>query len=289
MPEFGQCVHKVARDAGDPERLYLQHHGGIYRSRDGGRSWQPMTSIAGMDFGFPIVAHPSRAGTAYVLPLESDEYRCTPAGRCTVWRTGDGGTSWEPLTTGLPQGDAHLTVLRDAFTTDGQTPAGLYFGTRSGEVYGSTDDGETGGCWPSTFRPSCRCGPPRWPEPAMEVRVRVPTPLRELVAGERTVVVDVVSTESAEDGGTVTVGSVLDALAIAHPALERRVRDERGRPRVHVNLFVGADNVRDLDGLATPIAAGRRPVDHPCHLGRLTAPACLGRVGRRPPERRRAA
>ena len=54
----------------------------------------------------------------------------------------------------------------------------------------------------------------------------------------------------------MTVGSVLDALAVDYPALERRVRDELGRTRVHVNLFVGADNVRDLDGLATPIAPG---------------------------------
>ncbi len=84
-----------------------------------------------------------------------------------------------------------------------------------------------------------------------EIRVRVPTALRELVAGSQSVVVD-----ADAAGDTVTVGAVLDALAVAHPALERRVRDELGRPRVHVNLFVGADNVRDLDGLATAIAPG---------------------------------
>ena len=135
-PEFGQCVHKVARDAADPERLYLQHHGGIYRSDDGGGSWAAMTGIAGMDFGFPVVAHPTRPDTAYLLPLESDEFRCTPEGRCVVWRTTDRGASWLPLTDGLPQQDAHLTALCDGFTTDGQDPAGPSFGTRSGEVYG---------------------------------------------------------------------------------------------------------------------------------------------------------
>jgi molybdopterin synthase sulfur carrier subunit len=83
----------------------------------------------------------------------------------------------------------------------------------------------------------------------MEVRVRVPTALRELVAGAQAVAVEV-------DVGALTVGSVLDALALVHPALERRVRDELGRTRVHVNLFVGADNVRDLDGLATLIMPG---------------------------------
>jgi hypothetical protein len=141
IPEFGQCVHKVARDATDPQRLYLQHHDGIYRSDDGGDVWTAMTSIGGVDFGFPVVAHPTRPDTAYLLPLQGAEYRCTPNGRCIVWRTDDAGATWRPLTDGLPQHHAHLTVLRDGFTTDGDDPAGLYFGTRSGEVYGSTDDG----------------------------------------------------------------------------------------------------------------------------------------------------
>ena len=142
-PEFGQCVHKVARDAANAERLYLQHHDGIYRSDNGGDSWEPMQSIGGVDFGFPVVAHPTRPDTAYLIPLEGAEYRCTPDGSCTIWRTTDAGASWEPLTKGLPTVDAHLTVLRDGFTTDGDDPAGLYFGTRSGEVYGSADDGDS--------------------------------------------------------------------------------------------------------------------------------------------------
>ena len=91
----------------------------------------------------------------------------------------------------------------------------------------------------------------------MEVRVRIPTPLRELVAGSSSVEVDVAgSDDSAHPERGVTVGSVLDALAAEHPALERRVRDEQGQPRVHVNLFVGADNIRELDGLETAIAPG---------------------------------
>ncbi|MDQ1370758.1 MAG: hypothetical protein QOF20_3111 [Acidimicrobiaceae bacterium] len=143
IPEFGQCVHKVARDAVNPERLYLQHHDGIYRSDDGGGSWTAMESIGGVDFGFPVVAHPSVADTAYLMPLQGAEYRCTPGGHCTVWRTTDAGKSWSPLTDGLPQNDAHMTILRDGFTTDGDDPAGLYFGTRSGEVYGSADGGDS--------------------------------------------------------------------------------------------------------------------------------------------------
>jgi photosystem II stability/assembly factor-like uncharacterized protein len=136
-------VHKVARDAEDPERLYLQHHGGIYSSDNGGDSWEPMTSIAGMDFGFPVVAHPARPATAYLLPLESDEYRCTPGGHCIVWKTEDGGASWRALTNGLPQHDAHITILRVGLTTDGLGQCGLYFGTRTGELFASTDDGDS--------------------------------------------------------------------------------------------------------------------------------------------------
>jgi molybdopterin synthase sulfur carrier subunit len=90
----------------------------------------------------------------------------------------------------------------------------------------------------------------------MEVLVRVPTPLRSLVAGARSVVLDVRPSGPAGDGTAVTVGAVLDTLAVEHPPLERRVRDELGRVRVHVNLFVGADNIRDLDGLTTAVPLG---------------------------------
>jgi len=82
----------------------------------------------------------------------------------------------------------------------------------------------------------------------------VPTALRELVAGERSVVVEVADGLAGDN--PVTVASVLDALAADHPALGRRLRDEQGRTRVHVNLFVGADNVRDRDGLSTPVQPG---------------------------------
>ena len=86
----------------------------------------------------------------------------------------------------------------------------------------------------------------------MDVRVRVPTQLRDLVAGAPVVEVNV---GSATDQ-TTTVATVLDALAVQHPALERRVRDEQGRTRLHVNLFVATDNVRDRDGPETSIRAG---------------------------------
>jgi hypothetical protein len=141
-PEFGQCVHKIALATGRGERLYLQNHWGLYRSDDGADSWTDVANGVPSDFGFPIVAHPTDPDTAWVIPLDSDRFRCTPDGRMRVYRTRDAGGSWEPLTAGLPQDGAWLTVLRDAFGGDGLDPAGLYFGTRTGELFASGDEGE---------------------------------------------------------------------------------------------------------------------------------------------------
>ena len=140
-PEFGQCVHKIAQPPARPERLYLQNHWGLYRSDDGGDSWQDIAHGVPSDFGFPMVVHPHAPDTAYVLPLESDQFRCVPEGRLRVYRTTDAGASWKPLTRGLPQRNAWECVLRDAMEADGLDPAGVYFGTRSGQLYGSRDGG----------------------------------------------------------------------------------------------------------------------------------------------------
>lgn len=143
FPEFGQCVHKIARDPANPERLYLQNHWGLYRSDDGGDSWKDIANGVPSDFGFSMVAHPHDADTAYIVPIESDQYRCTPEGKLRVYRTRNAGKSWEPMTKGLPQKNAMETVLRDAMGSDTLDPAGIYFGTRSGKVYGSNDDGKS--------------------------------------------------------------------------------------------------------------------------------------------------
>ncbi|GAA4785513.1 sialidase family protein [Streptomyces sanyensis] len=142
-PEFGQCVHKIARDAGDLDRLYLQNHWGVYRSDDAGATWTDIGGGLPSDFGFAVAGHPHRPDTAYVFPITADSDRVPAGRRCRVFRTGDAGASWEPLGTGLPQGDHFGTVLRDALCTDDADPAGVYFGNRNGEVYASADDGDT--------------------------------------------------------------------------------------------------------------------------------------------------
>jgi photosystem II stability/assembly factor-like uncharacterized protein len=142
-PEFGQCVHKVVHHPSRPERLFLQNHWGLYRSDDWGDAWVDVANGVPSDFGFAIEIHPHDPDTVYIVPLDSDQFRCVPDARLRVYRTRDAGASWHPLETGLPQHDAYDTVLRDALAADRHDPAGIYFGTRGGKLYGSADDGES--------------------------------------------------------------------------------------------------------------------------------------------------
>ncbi|MCG6954858.1 MAG: exo-alpha-sialidase [Gemmatimonadetes bacterium] len=142
-PEFGQCVHKVVHHPSRPERLFLQNHWGLYRSDDWGDSWEDVANGVPSDFGFAMAMHPHDPETVYIVPLEGDYFRCTPEAKLRVYRTRNGGASWEPLSRGLPQEDAYETVLRDALDTDDRERAGVYFGTRSGKVYASADDGDS--------------------------------------------------------------------------------------------------------------------------------------------------
>jgi hypothetical protein len=142
-PEFGQCVHKVVHHPARPERLFLQNHWGLYRSDDWGDGWQDVANGVPSDFGFAMQMHPHDPDTVYAVPLESDGFRCVPEAKLRVYRTRDAGASWEPLSSGLPQRGAYETVLRDALTADALDPAGIYFGTRSGKLYGSADGGDT--------------------------------------------------------------------------------------------------------------------------------------------------
>jgi serine/threonine protein kinase len=142
-PEFGQCVHKIALHESRPERLFLQNHWGLYRSDNRGDSWQDIARGVPSDFGFAMLMHPHDADCVYIVPVESDEFRCAPEGHLRVYRTRNAGGSWEPLSRGLPQKGAYETVLRDALAADSLDPAGIYFGTRSGKLYGSRDEGKS--------------------------------------------------------------------------------------------------------------------------------------------------
>lgn len=139
------CVHNLHRPPRRPGTLYLQFHGGVYRSDDAGETWLDIGTGTGLpsDFGFPLVVDPNDPDVAYVIPLVADIDRVTPEGHVRVFRTGDGGASWVSASDGLPAQDAYLTILRQAFCQDGRRPLGLYFGAESGEVFGSADGGRT--------------------------------------------------------------------------------------------------------------------------------------------------
>ncbi|HET9797719.1 MAG TPA: exo-alpha-sialidase [Gemmatimonadaceae bacterium] len=141
-PEFGQCVHKVTHHASRPERLFLQNHWGLYRSDDWGDSWHDVANGVPSDFGFAIQSHPHEPDTVYAIPIQSDEFRVVPGGQLRVFRSRDAGGSWQPLGNGLPQANAYESVLRDGLAVDTHDPAGVYFGTRSGKLYGSATAGE---------------------------------------------------------------------------------------------------------------------------------------------------
>jgi photosystem II stability/assembly factor-like uncharacterized protein len=123
--------------------MYLQNHWGLYRSDDSGESWKDVANGVPSDFGFAMAIHPGDPDTAWIVPLESDGFRCTPEGKLRVYKTSDGGTAWKPMSKGLPQKRALETVLRDALTVDALDPVGVYFGTRSGKLYGSSNEGKS--------------------------------------------------------------------------------------------------------------------------------------------------
>jgi photosystem II stability/assembly factor-like uncharacterized protein len=148
--EIGLCVHRLHRAPNRPERMFMQFHGGVYRSDDAGESWTDVGAGLPSDFGFPMVLDPSDPDSAYVIPLSADTDRVTPDGRVRVYETRDAGATWAARGEGLPHQDAYLTVLRLAFDRTGVGQASakgsafeMYFGATSGDVFGSADAGAT--------------------------------------------------------------------------------------------------------------------------------------------------
>lgn len=142
--ETGHCVHNMVRAPGAGDLLYQQNHHGVWRSADGGRGWDDITEGLPSTFGFPIRVHPRDPETVWTLPLNGDDAgRFPPDAAAAVWRSRDGGKSWRALRNGLPQQACYFTVLRQAMAGDRRDPAGIYFGTNSGSVFASHDEGDT--------------------------------------------------------------------------------------------------------------------------------------------------
>lgn len=144
--DVGYCVHNMVRAVlpSGTDLLYQQNHHGVFRSADGGRSWDDISAGLPSTFGFPIAVHPRDPKTIWTLPLNGDQLgRFPPGASAAIWKSTDGGDSWEKRQHGLPAKNCFFTVLRQAMATDSADPAGVYFGTNSGSVFASPDEGET--------------------------------------------------------------------------------------------------------------------------------------------------
>ena len=145
----GQCVHHVANDPSNASIMFRQEHRGVHRSDDGGDSWRvieeglPVGELSDghrCSFGFPIVLD-RRSSTAFVVPLDGDNFRFPRGGQLAVYRTKD-GERWHALTDGLPS-NSFSSVLRGSMAADQLDPGGIYFGTSSGSIFASNDLGES--------------------------------------------------------------------------------------------------------------------------------------------------
>ena len=220
-PEVGQCVHKLLVHPARPDRLWQQNHCGVYRSDDRGDNWERLDGNGlPSDFGFGLALDATDPDIAYVIPEVSGEQHFTPDGRLGVYRTGDGGASWQLTANGLPE-RAWSAVLREGFAYD---DGGLYFGTQSGSVWTAP---------PAATSGSRRCGTCR-----RSSRSKLPT--------SEVAVVLLPGTLAAEAGGqkrfelqAATVGEALRQLPVANLLF-----DEAGELRRLVNVYVDSVDAR---------------------------------------------
>jgi hypothetical protein len=141
--QVGHCVHHIAMHPSRPDVLFMQKHWDVMRSDNSGDLWNEVSGNLPTDFGFPIDVHAHEPETIYVVPITSDSLHFPPDGKLRVYRSRSGGNEWEALTNGLPQSDCYVNVLRDAMSVDSLDKCGIYFGTTGGQVYGSSNAGDT--------------------------------------------------------------------------------------------------------------------------------------------------
>jgi len=149
-------VHRMRMDAKNPDIIWGQAHTGVFRSSDGARTWVDVTEGLPSFHGFPIAVTRRSPDAAFVVPLAFggmyNNFRVCD-GQFTVYRTRDGGASWQALTKGLPGPHDYQSVYREALDTDGADPEGVYVGTSNGEVFASIDGGDHWQRLPGTLPP----------------------------------------------------------------------------------------------------------------------------------------
>ncbi len=139
---LSQDAHRIMHCAAWPDRVWMQHHNGIFLSDDGGENWRELTSVVPSSFGFTVAVHPTDANTAWFVPATKDEQRFPVEARLVVTRTRDGGQHFDLLQRGLPEGPAYDLVYRHALdiATDGDR---LAFGSTTGSLWVSEDQGDS--------------------------------------------------------------------------------------------------------------------------------------------------
>lgn len=139
--EVGYCVHNLAQDPGDADRLWRQDHTGVYRSTDGGDTWQRSDrGLPGAGFGF-VMWRDHASGRLFTQPLHSDQQRLPVDGAFRAYRSDDDGASWQVAGTGWPSGPTYTQVLRNAVAGDGEGLVAM--GTTGGTVWVTRDAGDT--------------------------------------------------------------------------------------------------------------------------------------------------
>lgn len=136
-----QDPHRVVQCRARPERLWAQHHNGVFRSDDGGRTWVTIERAAPSVFGFAVAVDPNDGDTAWLVPAVKDEKRVPVDGKVVVARTRDAGASWRVLRDGLPQNHAYDLTFRHALDVD-ESGRRVAFGSTTGSLWISESQGD---------------------------------------------------------------------------------------------------------------------------------------------------
>jgi hypothetical protein len=139
---ISQDVHCLAQCRSAPQRMWVQHHNGIFVSSDEGKNFTEIKGVEPSVFGFPVAVHPREPDTAWFVPEIKDEKRIPREGKLAVTRTRDGGKSFEVLTKGLPQSHAYDVVYRHALALD-EAGERLAFGSTTGGLWVSENQGDS--------------------------------------------------------------------------------------------------------------------------------------------------
>jgi hypothetical protein len=135
-----QDAHLIAACAADPDRIWCQHHCGIFVSDDGGMNWRESLGVQPSAFGFAVAAHPTDRDRAWFAPAQKDAARVPVDGKLVVTESRDGGVSFHIHRAGLPQVEAYDLIYRHGLVVDG-TGNRLAMASTTGNLWISGDGG----------------------------------------------------------------------------------------------------------------------------------------------------